>query len=260
MLRLLIGTGALLMLVGFGAAGWQYWQGMPLPQDGATAPAEAAGLEPETEVWLLTATGGIVPETDGRAFLVQDRLVRERMLRVSTTAALGGLLLAGEKLPAAPYLEVLADIRAPRLAQALCPIVTQSLARTCMVDKARVVAGSVDILRGEARFEIALAYRQKVEGVELPDLAAHVLRFETIRPDPALYPASASVEAALAGVVAAALAACGAEDRAPTCRVLELTLDWPPGAVRRTEARIAWLAPLPEGMFTAPPIVPLPEG
>ena len=29
MLRLLIGTGVLLMAVGFGAAGWQYWQSLP---------------------------------------------------------------------------------------------------------------------------------------------------------------------------------------------------------------------------------------
>ena len=31
MLRVLIGTGALLMAVGFGAAGWQYWQSLPKP-------------------------------------------------------------------------------------------------------------------------------------------------------------------------------------------------------------------------------------
>ena len=37
MLRVLIGTGLVLMAVGFGAAGWQYWQSLP-----KAAPAEEA--------------------------------------------------------------------------------------------------------------------------------------------------------------------------------------------------------------------------
>ena len=40
MLRLLIGTGLLLMAVGFGAAGWQYWQGLPAELTAAMCRAE----------------------------------------------------------------------------------------------------------------------------------------------------------------------------------------------------------------------------
>jgi hypothetical protein len=258
MLRLLIGTGALLMLVGFGAAGWQYWQGIPVAGNGASGAVDPAVSGLASGVWLVTSTGAIVPEAEATAFLVQDRLVPERIVEVTATAALGSLLLAGEKLPAAPYLEVLADIRAPRLAQALCPILTDAIARTCMVVSARVVPGSVDALRSEARFVMALAYRESVDAAALPDLAAHVLRSETVRPDPAA--ASNGIEAVLTGTVQAAVAACAAEDRAATCRVLGMTVDWTPGTRGRAEARVAWLSPLPEGMFPAPPIAAQPEG
>jgi hypothetical protein len=259
MLRLLIGTGVLLMAVGFGAAGWQYWQGLPADTT-AAEDADAEARASEAQLWLISPTGGIVPVEDSRAFLVQDRLVPDRMAKLTVTARLDSLLVEGEKLPSAPYLEVLADIRAPGVGQVLCPILTATLARTCAVHSARVVPGSVDSLRGEARFEVELAYRQNVEGEALPDLAAHVLRTETLRPDPAVLPLPASAEAALTELVAATLAGCEIEDRAATCRSLGLTLDWAPGAARQAEARIGWLAPLPEGMTTLPPIEPLPEG
>jgi hypothetical protein len=259
MLRLLIGTGVLLMVVGFGAAGWQYWQGLPADTT-AAEDADAVARASGAQLWLITPTGGIVPDEESRAFLVQDRLVPDRMARLTVTAGLDSLLVPGEKLPAGPYLEVLADIRAPSIGQMLCPILTARLARTCAVHLARVVPGSVDALRGEARFELELAYRQNVEGEVLPDLAAHVLRTETVRPDPAVLPLPASAEAAFAELVAAILASCEIEDRAATCRSLGLTLDWAPETARRAEARIGWLAPLPEGMTTLPPIEPLPEG
>ena len=258
MLRLLIGTGALLMLVGFGAAGWQYWQGLSADGNGAPVAVDPTGFGPASGAWLVTSTGAIVPEADATAYLVQDRLVPERIVEVTATAALGNLLLAGEKLPAAPYLEVLADIRAPRLAQALCPVLTNAIARTCMVASARVVPGSVDALRGEARFVMTLAYRQSVDAAALPDLAAHVLRSETVRPDPAGLPDS--IDSVLTAAVQAAVAACAAEDRTATCRVLGMTVDWTPGTTGRAEARVAWLSPLPEGASIAPPIAPQPEG
>jgi hypothetical protein len=250
MLRLLIGTGVLLMAVGFGAAGWQYWQGLEVTERQPTA---EAARSPDMPVWLISPTGAVVPQQDGHAYLVQDRLVPERMARIELTARLDALLLQGETLPSPPYLEVLADIRAPRLGQTLCPILTTSLAATCTVHSARVIPGSVDAVRGEARFALELAYRQDVAGVELPDLAAHVLQTEAVLPDPAVLPPPGSVEAALAELVGAAGAACGAEDRSATCRVLGLTLDWAPGAQRQAVARIAWLRPLPEGMTSLSP-------
>jgi hypothetical protein len=258
MLRLLIGTGVLLMAVGFGAAGWQYWRG--LPADPATADGGRAALSDDRPVWLISPGGATVPEADSRAYLVQDRLVPDRMARLTVTARLDELLLPGEKLPTEPYLEVLADIRAPRLGEAFCAVLTAELAQSCAVHSARVVAGSVNRSRGEARFAIELAYRQDVAGAELPDLAMHVLRTEATMPDPASLPAPASAGAALAGLVTASLAACAPEDRTATCRVLGLTLDWTPLATREAAARIAWLAPLPEGMSPLSPIAPLPEG
>jgi hypothetical protein len=256
MLRLLIGTGLLLMAVGFGAAGWQYWQGLPAGEASVAEPSASSGAA----TWLVSSTGAIVPEADSLAFLRQDRLVPERMARLTVTAGLADLLAEGEKLPAAPYLEVLADIRAPRLGQALCPVLTSGLAMNCTVHSARVIPGSVDAVRGEARFTVELAFRQDVSGVELPDLAANVLNREEVRPDPALLPTPATAEAALTELVAATAAACSVETRAATCRVLGMTLDWAPGAPRQAAARIAWLAPLPDGMKTLAPIVPLPEG
>jgi hypothetical protein len=256
MLRLLIGTGLLLMAVGFGAAGWQYWESLPAGDARSAERSENFG----TAVWLVSPTGAIVPEADSLAYLVQDRLVPNRMARLTVTARLADLLTQGEKLPAVPYLEVLADIRAPRLGQALCPVLTSAIAMTCTVHTARVIPGSIDAIRGEARFTVELAYRQDVTGVELPDLAAHVLSGEEVRSDATVLPAPATVEAALTELVGATTAACSAETRAATCRVLGLTLDWAPGAARQAAARIAWLDPLPDGMKSLSPIQPLPEG
>ena len=254
MLRLLIGIGLLLMAVGFGAVGWQYWQG--LPADPAT---ESADRAQDTAVWLTSRSGVVVPAEDSRAYLVQDRLVPERIARLTVTAALEGLLVPGETLPAVPYLEVLADIRAPRVGQSLCPILTNDLAQSCVLHSARVVPGSVNALRGEASFAIELAYREDVAGVELPDLAAHVLEIEEVLPDLAVLPAPASVEAAVKELVSGTRAACEAEDRVATCRVLGLKLNLAQGGMQNAAARIAWLTPLPDGMTSLPILESLPD-
>ncbi|MCX7289290.1 MAG: hypothetical protein NTW20_17585 [Rhodobacterales bacterium] len=279
MLRFLIGTGVILMLAGFGAAGWQYWQG--LPQDVAASGTEALPSENagQPQSWLISPSGGMVRREDVRAFLEQDKFVQDRMVAVTEVAELAALLADGEKLPDVPYLEVLADIRAPMIAQDLCPAVTATVARVCVVHSARVVKGSVDAISGTAVFRIELAYRQSPSDLPLPDLASHVLRTETVAPFPAgdvskaedsaepADPASdeaavppASAEAALSQVLQAVSTACSDEDRAPTCRLLGLSLDWAPGIMPQATARVAWLAPLPEGMTAAPPLEPLPEG
>jgi hypothetical protein len=255
MLRLLIVTGLALMAVGFGAAGWQYWQGVP-----ASGYSPRAAGAADTQVWLISPTGAIIPATESRAYLLQDRLVPERMARIELTARMDDLLLEGEVLPEAPYLEVLADIRAPRLGQTLCPILTAELAQSCTVHSARVIPGSVNALRGEARFALELAYRQDLGGADLPDLAAHVLRNAELRPDPEVLPPPGSIEAALAELVASARTACAEEDRIATCRVVELSLNWAPGAARQAAARIAWLSPLPDGMSNLPPVAPATGG
>lgn len=278
MLRFLIGTGALLMLAGFGAAGWQYWQGLPQNAAGPGDQASLAEAGGQAQSWLISPSGGIVRPEDVRAFLEQERLVRDRMVEVTQVAALATLLADGEKLPDAPYLEVLADIRAPMIAQALCQALTATIARVCAVQSARVVMGSVDPISGTAVFRIALAFRQKPSDVPLPDLASHVLRTETVTPFADTVPPEAqdkndaapdaaeapvlpeSAEAALAELLQAVSTACSDEDRAPTCRLLGVTLDWAPGVVPNATARVAWLAPLPEGMTVAPSMEPPPEG
>jgi hypothetical protein len=261
MLRLLIGSGLLLMAVGFGAAGWQYWQGLPGTAAEPSADDQRDQAAPPLQTWLMSPTGALVPRADVRAYLLQDRLVQGRAVTITRTARLNDLLIEGEKLPEPPYLEVLADIRAPGIADALCPVLTSGFARTCAVNAARVVEGSVDEVLGTARFRIELVYRQTPEETALPDLASHVLHVRSLPLDLSADPAAqGSAEAALAAALLATEAGCAAEGGL-ACRVLDLSLDWTPGLPPRAVARLAWLAPLPEGMFIAPTLdTPPPEG
>lgn len=265
MLRFLIGAGLLLMTLGFGAAGWQYWQGLPatpVPQEAAEASVPAPVPVPvQDQGWMISATGGLVPRDDVRAYLSQDRFVPGRMATVVRSAPLTTLLADGERLPAAPFLSAFADIRAPKLAEDLCPVLLASIAQDCAVHAARVVDGSVDPVQGMARFRIELAYTLKPEEAALPDLATHVFV-----PQPVVWdveagaPDLATVETALAGLIGAALAACAAEDAGEACRVLGLSLNWAPGTPVAAEARTGWLVPLPEGVLAAPSLDPAPEG
>lgn len=255
MLRALIIMGLLLMTVGFGAAGWQYWQSQA---GGAVSDDSTAGAPDLPQDWLISVGGGLVAPGDTLAYLAQDRLVPGRAAVVTLTAPLGDLLAEGEKLPDAPYLQVLADIRAPRIAQTLCPVMLEGPALQCEVNAARVVEGSVNTVQGTATFQIELVYRQKPEADGLPDLAAHVLGQRTVALDLGQDPtASGSATAALAAALRATEAGCAAE-AVIACRILGMTLDWAPGRPPRAEARIAWLSPLPEGIYIAPPLLDTP--
>lgn len=226
MLRVLIGTGALLMLVGFGAAGWQYWRG--LPAAGPAAEIETAAVQQD---WLISATGGLVLRETVRAYLVQDRQVPERLLHITRSASLTELLDEGETLPDAAYIPVLADIRAPRLAEPLCAQVLQAMAADCAVVLARVLPGSLDPTAGTATFVLELAYRERVGAADLPDLAAHVLNetVVTLEPEPGT-PGAESASGALGALLASARANCpSAAEQAATCRLLELSVDWRAG-------------------------------
>ncbi len=285
MLRLLIGTGLALMVLGFGAAGWQYWASLPAApatQDPSAQPADAALAQGG---WLVSPTGGLIPRDDVRAYLAQDRLVPGRSVTVTHTAPLTALLAEGQTLPAQPYLQVFADIRAPRMAEGLCPVLLASVAQDCAIHSARVVPDSVDPVRGTARFRIELAYRLKPEADPLPDLGAHVFLSEILAvgddpaavtvpaPEEAAEPAeddaapaevanplaAASVTDALAALVATVVQTCSdAEDR-QACRLLSLSLDWAPGTPGFGQGRVGWLEPLPEGMLLAPSLDPAPE-
>jgi hypothetical protein len=272
MLRFLIGTGVLLMAVGFGAAGWQYWQSMPPVQAAAmvAAPGEAGASEPGAamaapaplrQFWLMSPTGGLVPQDDVRAYLLQERFAPTRTVLVTRQARLADLLAADESLPEADYLQVLADIRAPRVAEGLCEVLVQSVAADCAVNAARVVEGSVDPVAGTALFTLELAYRLPEADAGLPDLAAHVFRSEPVEVAlDAEAEGTASVEAALGAALAAVTEACAAETVGDLCRMQRLSLDWMPGQPVRARADIGWLDPLPEGMFVAPPLTTAPGG
>ncbi len=261
MLRILIGTGVLLMTVGFGAAGWQYWKTMPRP-----APADAVATDdlaadpvpvPAGQNWLISPTGGLIPQADVRAYLAQDRFVPDRTLRVVRQARLTDLLAEGEKLPEPAFLQVLADIRAPRVAEGLCAVLVDTVAQDCAVNAAHVVEDSVDPAAGTASFSLDLVYRLKAEDGELPDLAAHVMRSDLVRLDlDAGADGTASPDAALEALLATVATACTAEGIGQACRPVRLSVDWSPGRPVRAAAEIAWLDPLPKGMFVAPPLDP----
>lgn len=270
MLRALIISGLLLMSVGFGAAGWQYWSNLPGTTAGQDAAAQSAAAGPAQGGWLVSPTGGLIPREDVRSYLAQERFVAGRIATVLHTAPLTALLAEGDSLPAEPYLQVFADIRAPRMAEGLCPILLAGIAQDCALHSARVVPGSVDLVRGTARFQIDLAYRLKPEEEALPDLGDRVFQTETLaigaaaegEADAAIAEAlpttDATVTDALTTVIAAGVSACGEDDR-QGCRIMGLSVDWAPNTPTVGQARIGWLSRLPEGVFQAPSLDPAPE-
>lgn len=255
MLRLLIGTGLLLMCVGFGAAGWQYWQSLP-PRPVATAPAMTDPDRPTLrQGWLISPTGGLVKQDEVRTYLAQDRFVPGRTVRIRRQASLGALLADGEKLPAPAFLQVLADIRAPKVAEGLCPVLLRGPAVDCAVHSARVIEGSIDPVQGTAVFQIDLVYRLAEPEGGLPDLAARVLQTQLLGVD--LEPGTegtASPEAALQATLAAIDESCAADGIGEVCRPMQISLQWEPGRPVSARVGIAWLDPLPKGMFMAPPL------
>ncbi len=268
MLRALIGTGLLLMALGFGAAGWQYWKSLPPSEVAAVGQAEPAVPDADParaatppQSWLVSPTGGVVPQADASAYLVQDRFVPGRTVVLLRLASLADLLVEGEKLPDAPFLQVLADIRAPRVAEGLCAVMTAAIAQDCAVNAARVVEGSVDPVAGTAQFRLELVFRLKDPGADLPDLAANVLQSETVPLDlEAGAEGGSSPDALLAAALSAVATACAAEKVGAACRPLRFELDWVPGQAVKARAQIAWLDPLPKGMVVAPPLDTVPGG
>ena len=263
MLRVLIGTGVLLMAVGFGAAGWQYWQSLstPVATDAASVPQGPAPVLVKRQSWLISPTGGLIPQAEVRAYLAQERYAPERVLRVMRQAKLTDLLAEGEQLPEPAFLQVLADIRAPRLADGLCQVLLDRMAQDCAVNAARVVGNSVDPVAGTAMFQLDLVFRLKDDGAELPDLATRVLQADQVRLDlDAGVEGTESPDAALKALLETVDMTCGGEAVGELCRPLRLTLDWMPDRRVSAVADVAWLDPLPKGMFVAPPLDTAPGG
>jgi hypothetical protein len=260
MLRALILAGVSLMLIGFGAAGWQYWQGMATKDPAVVATSSSPeDLADAPQSWLISPTGGATPAADVRAYLVQGRSVPERSLRVTMTAPLADLLAEGESLPDPAYLQVMADIRAPLLAEGLCPVLSAAFAEKCAVASARVIPGTVDELQGTARFGIELYFDVKSDPAELPDLAQQV--FETweiaLGPDAG---SPRSAEEALQALTDQAAAACAVPEAGQSCRVLRMSLDFDPNGATFGHATLGAIRPLPETMRIVPELIPAPAG
>ena len=203
----------------------------------------------------ISPTGSPVSRADLRAYLIQDRFVESRTVTITRSALLQDLLQDGEKLPDPAYLEVLSDIRAPRVAGQACDALLATLAAECAINSARVVPGSVDPTAGKAQFRLELVYRLKPAKDELPDLSKHALSREALNIilDPASGQAD-SAETLLQATAEAALAACAQPARQKACHVLRLDLIWRGKGIGVARAEVGWLIPLPKGMF---PVTPL---
>lgn len=261
MLKVVIGLGVMLMLAGFGLASWQFLQSGPPttatqePAIAAPAVVKKAAKPAPVTTWLISPTGSPVSRADLRAYLVQDRFVESRTVVITRTAQLVDLLQAGEKLPDTAYLEVLSDIRAPKVAGKACEVLLSTLAAECAINSARVVPGSVDATNGKAQFRLELVYRLKPAETELPDLARSALSNESL--NIVVDPASGRADTAdtlLAAAAEAALAACADPARQKACRVLRLDLIWRGKGIGVARAEVGWLIPLPQGMFPVPPL------
>lgn len=254
-LATLVGAAVLL------AAGWRFWPGGAATQINSPGAGRAGAARPgESDTWLISPTGAAVSAQDAQDYLMQDRLTPNRALSVTMVAPLDALLVAGEALPDPLYLEVMADVRAPVLAEALCPVLSAGLADRCAVAAAHVESGSIDPVRSTAAFRLNIRYSLAVGGDELPDLARVVLRTRTVELSPeAAGQATGSVEAALQALLALARSACAAQDSGQACRVMRLTLDYAPGQVASGSAVIGSLYPLPETLRPAPELIPAPK-
>ncbi|MEZ5796397.1 MAG: hypothetical protein R3D63_02155 [Paracoccaceae bacterium] len=275
LLRVVLILGIGLVLAGFGAAGWQYWQsssevetasaevgaGAPevageaqaAPQVVAAAPAAATGAgNGAGQDWMISEGGGLVPRGEVRNFLVQDRFVEERRLRFRLRVPLTALVSAGEQLPAEVYREAFAEVRAGVVGADLCAPLLAAWAAGCALQAASLDEGSYDPATGTAAFDVTLVYAMQPEAQALPDLATRSLVMEYLRLTPEAGSAGTETpQAFLAAAVEAAGAACAGRD---ACRVMGLALSWDSPADLGGMVQLGALQPLPKGVFPAPPL------
>ena len=259
-MRQILIIGVLLMaLSGLGMATWRLWADPGTVSIGASDPGWM--LEGSSQGWLISATGGPVPVAEARAYLDHEDLIPERALAVSLVAPLSDLLVEGETMPDPAYFEVMADVRAPVLAERLCPMLAASLGARCAISAAEVVKGSVNVVSSTAAFRLEISYSQKLNPDELPDLARFFFATRTVELAGGEPVATGDrVEPALTALLDAAHAACAAEDAGQACRVLRLSLNFAPGRPAAGQAVIGGLFPLPRSMRPAPELIPAPGG
>ncbi|MCB6178647.1 hypothetical protein LHP98_10960 [Rhodobacter sp. Har01] len=274
LVRIILFLGIALVLLAGGAAGWQVLESRgiePLAflrgaEDAGEAEAEpvaaqdqgaatpAAQPEP-AQNWLITPGGGLVDRPTVAAYLAQDRLVERRLATVIRRAPLSDLLSEGEQLPGTPFLEAFADIRAQVLADRECAALLQGFAARCEMVSAGVEEGSVDAAAGTAEFQIVVAYALAPSATPLPDLSAVVLREESVTVVPETDGAALAGSTVLDGFAKAAQDLCqkdGAE--LPQCRILSVSVDQESEDGASAQVWLAWLAPMPAGLYPAPPL------
>lgn len=265
LIRIVLFLGIALVLLAGGAAGYQYAQanGITLatlvasdaPVAEAAPEAAPAEAKPPEQNWLITPGGGLVDRATVAAYLWQDRLAERRVARLSLRAPLTDLLSPGEALPGPAYLVAFADIRAQVLADKVCAGLTEGFATRCEMVSAAVDGESLDAAAGTARFEIAVAYAQAVDAQPLPDLSTVVLREDYLMLQ--IDESGGRVEdaALLSAALTQAQAECGpaSPDRLQ-CRILAVSAGRDDAGIAQAQVYIAWLAPMPPGLYPAPPL------
>lgn len=273
LVRIVLFLGLALIAFAGGAAGWQYWQS----HRGALTAASPARAEPEVRTgpfaamtgapapqdaavpaqdWLISPGGGLVEQREATAFLKQDRFAEGREVRLSLRLPLSLLLAEGERLPDPVFAGVFADIRAPVLALDLCRPLLADWASGCKVTHARADEDSFDPETRTAEFLFVLAFAQKAGPQPLPDLTTVVYHADRTNPEqvgPAL-PADTPAQALTALVAAAGKICATSEAARRPCRLQSLSLRWEGPGAASSSVQFGWLAPMPKGMFPAPPL------
>ena len=272
LIRVVLFLGVGLVLAAFGAAGWQYYQSLPVsvaadvevveaPEEGADPPKPAKSAPAEDvadpgQAWLVSDTGGLVPRRVARVFLQQSKFVKDRDVTMTVRVPLETLLSAGEALPGAPYVEAFAEVRAGVVGNFICAPMVAAWAQGCAVSAAELVDGSYDPQSQTAEFRLGVVYTMKAEAVPLPDLSTRAFTTESMRmeeDDPGVD--ASTPQAFLAQAVALAGSTCAMEQAADTpCRIMSMSVSW--SAPDRADARFEFgtLGPLPAGVFPAPPL------
>lgn len=270
LLRIVLFAGLALILAGFGAAGWQYWQSLPqaaaevagapaaspAPKAVSAAPTGAA-TGPEQK-WLISAGGGLVPRDDARNFLAQHKFDEKRGLRFQFRAPLSALLNEGEALPGEVYHQAFAEVRAMAVATRVCEPLLQVWAQGCAVASAELVEDSYDPVTVSASFLVNVVFSLKTDAVPLPDLATRSFRTDYMRfdqDDTFAAAATGSPEEFLAFAVDAGVRACTIwTANGDPCRVMQMSLAWESPEEASGHVEIGALGPLPKGVIPAPPL------
>lgn len=265
LVRIILFLGIGLILFAGGAAGWQYWQQMQGAAPVAVAEAAPVRTGPFAAMisapppqdlavpdqnWLISPGGGLVERRDVDAVLRQGSFVESRRAHLFLRLPLTALLEIGERLPDPVFAGVFADIRAPVLSLDLCAALLEGWASGCQVAEAGAAKDSYDPASGTAAFYIAMDFTQKVADQPLPDLASHTLNSDWVHAD---LGGTETPKAALAELVLMAAEACASYPAESGCRITDLTMEWEAGQAS-ARAKINWFAPLPKGVFAAPPL------